>query len=54
MSEKSYHHLVHILYCDIPPNEQQSRKSTLGNDPVTYQMVTCMGLRLMGGEKSRH
>ena len=51
MTEKSYHHLVNILYCDIAPNEQQSRKSTSGNDPVTAQMVTCMGLRFMGGEK---
>ena len=51
MSENAYNNLVNILHPDIAPNEKQSKCSTGNNGPVSAKMVTCMGLRFMGGEK---
>ena len=51
MSEPSYFQLVDILRDDIAPNEKQSSNSTSGNSPITSEMVTCMGLRFMGGDR---
>ena len=53
MSENAYHQLVDILHDDIAPNEEKSRNSTGGNSPISAQMVTCMGIRYMGGEKTK-
>ena len=53
MSENAYHQLVDILHDDIAPNEGKSRNSTGGNIPISAQMVTCMGIRYMGGEKTK-
>ena len=52
MSENAYRGLVNILHVDITPNEKQSRHST-GNSIITANMVTRMGLRFMGEEKSK-
>ena len=52
MSENAYRGLVNILHDDISPNVERSRASTNGNSPISSEMVTCMRLRFMGGEKS--
>ena len=49
MTYDSYLKLVEIL--DIQVNEQKSKKSTRGEDPISTAMIVAMGLRFMGGEK---
>ena len=51
MSVNAYCDLVNLLHDDIAPNEMKSRNSTRNNEPLTAKMVTCIGLRFMGGEK---
>ena len=53
MSENAYRGLVNILHDDITPNLKRSRSSTNGNSSINSEMVTCMGLRFMRGEKSK-
>ena len=49
MTYDSYLKLVEIL--DIQVNEQKSKKSTRGEDPISTAMIVAMGLRFMDGEK---
>ena len=53
MSENMYRELLNILHDDITPNVKRSRASNNGNSPINSKMVTCMGLRFMGEEKSK-
>ena len=49
MSYDSFKRLVKIL--NIKVDEQKSRNSTGGEDPISSSMIVAMGLRFMGGEK---
>ena len=53
MTEKSYHRLVRILTPGIQLNYSRSGNSTSNNDVITPQMITCIGLRYMGGELNK-
>ena len=44
--------LDQVIYGDfLNPNPNPNPNSTSGNSPITSEMVTCMGLRFMGGDR---
>ena len=51
MTSNAFERLVGLL--DITVNEDRSRASTQGNDPICSRMIVAMGLRFMGGEKKK-
>ena len=53
MTEHSFQRLLKILEDDLQVNLKQSLNSTGGNAPITPEMKVAIGLRFMGGEKSK-
>ena len=53
MTERSFQRLLEILGKDLPVDLKQLLNSTGGNAPITSEMKVAIGLRFMGGEKSK-
>ena len=53
ISEAAFMKLYDILDPDISVNKKYSRSGSSGNTPICSKTTLCVGLRFMGGEKTK-